>query len=241
MLQSKMKWVGLLMIAITAAGFLVLPHFWFFLRHVQRIVDEGRVDTLVTTTDLPHSSKRTIIVMLAFWNTDMIESALSSLMPYRNQIDVVVAEIESPHSNDIQKAILPFVDLVLLHIRTPNIFGMAFALGLHASRSLNLVHHPYLCFSDGDIIAYGAWLEEVHRLLLLDQSIHGVCLSLNPFNTPDYSWIERGPINNDYIQAMCVYLRSRARQREREDFMFIDCAERFSVSMLVMVTFGFDD
>jgi hypothetical protein len=149
--------------------------------------------------------KKTLVVVSAFWRVEMVDAMLSSILNYVDNIDVVIIESESPYSEAMYKMLQKYIksNLILLHIYTSkNIFGYFMPLGYISGILYNDTHtYENICASDGDVIMYGKWLEEVNRILSLSE-VFGVFCSLNPFNNPNKNFIVNGPEMVDYIVAI---------------------------------------
>ena len=136
-------------------------------------IDDDDVAANMSQTE---DTQKTLVVLLAFFNDDLIRFALDSILaeddgkPFPG--DVIVVQQRSKHSDVItdligaRKKLTPDGAGVLHHLLllSDDMFGEAWKVP-HVQNITDYSKYETVCLSDGDVIMYGDWLSEVRMIL----------------------------------------------------------------------------
>mmetsp|Transcript_16355 Transcript_16355/g.30980 ORF Transcript_16355/g.30980 Transcript_16355/m.30980 type:complete len:201 (+) Transcript_16355:229-831(+) len=155
----------------------------------------------------------TLVVLLAFFNVDLVQTCLDSILRGANgepfDGDVIVVQQPSPKTEAMTKMIEERRKTktsngsgILHHILsedTPLVgqnWAMPFVHNVIEPSMYNIT-----CVTDGDVIMYGDWLVETRYILDKYPEVYVAAVSLNPFNNIDTRYIVKGPVRKDFIKA----------------------------------------
>lgn len=173
----------------------------------------GRLERRVRGDDA-----RTLVVVLAFFNVDIVQASLDSIIhgqhgePFGG--DVVVVQQPSVHSTEMTNMLAlrrkgnsssGILRHILIDDSEPPVYGQAYGIPFLQNGIVDSNLYDVACISDGDVIMYGDWAQEVRDILEDHPEVFSVGVSLNTFNAYTDKingvLVQEGPDRGDFIEA----------------------------------------
>ncbi|MBK1840738.1 glycosyltransferase family 2 protein [Azospirillum sp. YIM B02556] len=135
------------------------------------------------------SSKKILCFALAYLNVEVFERFISSIIPEKDKIDLVVVENGSKNSNKMREIVDRYADNFIIghFLFRRNIYFNAMQLAIDEimrSSHINLGNYDYFIITDGDLVPDKGWLDEIISVLSHNAEVFSCGMGVHLVNKP---------------------------------------------------------